>query len=99
LTASWNAWIDAQDEKTTMAEVPVHRLEHWMEDQYYMVCPAGTGKQLKRRESLLNVMGSTRLEKMDGEADFWKQTAEHRSLISTHSNRPSSPSDSDTSMG
>ena len=40
-----------------------------------MVCPAGTGEQLKRRESLLNVMGSARLEQMNGEADFWKQMA------------------------
>ena len=75
LTASWNAWIDAKGEKPTMAEVPVHRLEYWLEEQDYMVCPAGTGEQLKRRESLLNVMGSARLEQMNGEADFWKQMA------------------------
>ena len=75
LTASWNAWIDAKGEKPTMAEVPVNRLEYWLEEQDYMVCPAGTGEQLKRRESLLNVMGSARLEQMNGEADFWKQMA------------------------
>ena len=75
LTASWNAWIDAQGEKPTMAEVPVHRLEYWLEEQDYMVCPAGTGEQLKRRESHLNVMGSSRLEQMNEEADFWKQMA------------------------
>jgi len=75
LTASWNAWIDAQGEKPTMAEVPVHRLEYWLEEQDYMVCPAGIGEWIKRRESLLNVMGSARLEQMNGEADFWKQMA------------------------
>ena len=75
LTASWNAWIDAQGEKPIMAEVPVNRLEYWLEEQDYMVCPAGIGEQLKRRESLLNVMGSARLENMNGEADFWKQMA------------------------
>ena len=75
MTASWNAWIDAQGEKPTMAEVPVHRLEYWVEEQDYMVCPAGTGEQLKRRESLLNLMGSARLEQVNGEADFRKQMA------------------------
>jgi hypothetical protein len=75
LTASWNAWIDAQGEKPTMAGVPVNRLEYWLEKQDYMVCPAGTGEQLKRRESQLNVMGSAGSERVDGEADFWKQMA------------------------
>jgi hypothetical protein len=75
LTASWNAWIDAKGEKPTMAEVSVHRLEYWLEEQDYMVCPDGVDEQLKRRESQLNVMGSTRLEQMNGEADFWKQMA------------------------
>jgi hypothetical protein len=75
LTACWNAWIDAQGEKPTMAEVPVHRLEYWLEEQDYIVCPAGTGERLKRRESLLNVMDNARLEQMNGEADFWKQMA------------------------
>jgi hypothetical protein len=67
--------IDAQGEKPTMAEVPVHRLEYWLEEQDYIVCPAGTGERLKRRESLLNVMDNARLEQMNGEADFWKQMA------------------------
>jgi hypothetical protein len=58
-----------------MAEVPVHRLEYWLEEQDYIVCPAGTGERLKRRESLLNVMDNARLEQMNGEADFWKQMA------------------------
>ena len=40
-----------------------------------MVCPAGTGEWIKQRESQLNVMGSTRSEQMNGEADFWKQMA------------------------
>jgi hypothetical protein len=75
LTASWNAWIDAQGENPTMAEVPVHRLEYWLEEQDYIVCPAGTGERLKRRESLLNVMGSPRLEQLNGKADFWRQLA------------------------
>jgi hypothetical protein len=75
LTASWNTMIDAQGEKPTMAEVPVHRLEYWLEEQDYIVCPAGTGERLKRRESLLNVMDNARLEQMNGEADFWKQMA------------------------
>jgi len=75
LTASWNAWIDAKGVKPAMAEVPVNRLEHWLEEQDYMVCPAGTGEQLKRRESLLNVMGSPRLEQVNDEVDFWKQMA------------------------
>ena len=75
LTASWNACIDAKGEKPTMAEVPMHRLEHWLEEQDYKVCPAGTGEWLKWRESQLNVMGSLRLEQMNGEADFWKQMA------------------------
>ena len=38
-----------------------------------MVSPDGTGAQLKRRESLLNVLGSPKLEQVNGEADFWKQ--------------------------
>jgi hypothetical protein len=75
LTASWNAWINAQGEKPTMAEVPVDRLEYWLEEQDYMICSAGVEEQLKRRESQLNVMGSPRLEQMNGEADFWKQMA------------------------
>lgn len=75
LTASWNARIDAKGEKPTMAEVPVHRLEYWLEEQDYMVCPAGTGERLKRRESQLNVMGGSKLEQVNGEADFWKQMA------------------------
>ena len=75
LTASWNAWIDAKGEKPTMAKVPVNRLEYWLEEQDYMVSPAGTRERLKRRESQLNVMGSARLEQMNGEADFWKQMA------------------------
>jgi hypothetical protein len=75
LTASWNAWIDAKGEKATMAEVPVHRLEYWLEEQDYMVCPDGIEERLKRRESQLNVMGSARLEQMNGDADFWKQMA------------------------
>jgi hypothetical protein len=75
LTASWNVWIDVQGGKPTMAEVPVNRLDYWLEEQDYMVCPAGTGEQLKRRESLLNVMGSPRLEQMNREVDFWKQMA------------------------
>jgi hypothetical protein len=75
LTASWNAWIDTQGEKTTMAEVPVKRLENWLEEQDYIVCPAGIREQLKRRESLLNVMGSASVEQVNGEADFWKQMA------------------------
>ena len=75
LTASWNAWIDAQGEKPTMAEVPVNRLDYWLEEQDYMVCPAGIEERLKRRESLLNVMGSASVEQMNGEADFWKQMA------------------------
>jgi hypothetical protein len=76
LTTSWNAWIDAQGEKPTMAEVPVHRLEYWLEEHDYMVCPDGVEEQLKRRKSQLNVMGSSRSERVDGEADFWKQMAE-----------------------
>jgi hypothetical protein len=58
LTASWNAWIDAQCEKPTMAGVPVNRLEYWLEEQDYMVCPDGVEGQLKRRKSQLNVMDS-----------------------------------------
>jgi len=76
LTASWNARIDAKDEKPTMAEVPVHRLGYWLEEQDYMVCPDGVEGQLKRRKSQLNVMDSPRSERVDGEADFWKQMAE-----------------------
>jgi hypothetical protein len=75
LTASWNAWIDAQGGKPTMAGVPVNRLEYWLEEQDYMVCPDGVEGQLKRRESLLNVMDNAGLEQMNGEADFWKQMA------------------------
>jgi hypothetical protein len=75
MTASWNAWIDAKREKPTMAGVPVHRLEYWLEEQDYMLCPDGVEGQLKRRESLLNVMASGGLENMNGEADFWKQMA------------------------
>ena len=41
-----------------------------------MVCPDGVEEQLKRRESLLNVMDNARSERVDGEADFWKQMAE-----------------------
>ena len=59
-----------------MAEVPVHRLEYWLEEHDYMVCPDGVEEQLKRRKSQLNVMGSSRSERVDGEADFWKQMAE-----------------------
>ena len=40
-----------------------------------MVCPDGIEERLKRRESQLNVMGSARLEQMNGDADFWKQMA------------------------
>jgi len=75
LTASWNAWIDAQCEKPTMAGVPVNRLEYWLEEQDYMVCPDGVEGQLKRRESLLNVIDNSRLEQMNEEADLWKQVA------------------------
>ena len=38
-----------------------------------MGCPAGTREQLKRRESLLNVMGSASVEQINGDVDFWKQ--------------------------
>jgi len=58
-----------------MAEVSVHRLEYWLEEHDYMVCPDGVEEQLKRRKSQLNVMGSASLEQMNGEADFWKQMA------------------------
>ena len=58
-----------------MAEVSVHRLEYWLEEHDYMVCPDGVEEQLKRRKSQLNVMGSARSERVDGEADFWKQLA------------------------
>ena len=58
-----------------MTGVPVNRLEYWLEEHNYMICPAGTGERLKRRKSQLDIMGSGGLESMNGEADFWKQMA------------------------
>lgn len=74
-TASWNTWLDAKCVKGRLAGVPAARLQCWVGDHDYLVCPDGAEGQLERRALLLSVMckaGSTRANQ---EEVFWKDMA------------------------
>ena len=75
MTASWNAWVDAKKGKSDLAGVPVERLECYVQEHDYLLCPDGTEEQLKRRELLLNITGKKESSKVGEEIAFWKDMA------------------------
>ena len=75
MTASWNAWVDAKKGKSELAGVPVARLECYVQEHDYLLCPDGTEEQLKRRELLLNITGKKESPKVGEEIAFWKDMA------------------------
>jgi hypothetical protein len=54
-TASWNTWLDARCAKGRLAGVPVARLQCYVEEHDYLVCPDGAGGRLESRASLLSI--------------------------------------------
>ena len=75
MTASWNAWVDAKKGKSELAGVPVDRLECYVQEHDYLLCPDGTEEQLKRRELLLDITGKKESSKVGEEIAFWKDMA------------------------
>jgi hypothetical protein len=75
MTASWNGWIDAKSGKSELAGVPLERLECYVQEHNYLLCPDGTEAQLKRRELLLSIAGKKESSKAGEEISFWKEMA------------------------
>lgn len=74
-TASWNAWLDAKCVKGRLAGVPVARLQCWVEDHDYLVCPDGAEGRLERRASLLSMLHKASPPRAGREEAFWKDIA------------------------
>ncbi|MCX5999094.1 MAG: hypothetical protein NTU41_05730 [Chloroflexi bacterium] len=78
VTASWNAWVQANGGKADVAGVRVDNLCCYIESRQYHVCPQGAEAMLGHRERLLDEMRGLR-RKPDRDAALcqdWKGAAE-----------------------
>jgi hypothetical protein len=75
ITASWNTWLDDKGAKNRLAGVPVDRLQSYVEEHDYLVCPDGAESRLKRRALLLDMMSKTNSSGTKQEEMEWKQIA------------------------
>ncbi len=76
ITNSWNTWVDSKSGKLKLAGVPVDRLQCYVEEHDYTVCPRGVDGPLKQRDSLLNMMGQVGGQNTTRESTFCKTMAE-----------------------
>lgn len=78
VTSSWNSWIDTHGGEgvASVAGVPLHHFECWMDDSYYHLCN-DTEKQFRRREQLLEYPSICRWKPEQKEKDFrlWRELA------------------------
>jgi len=75
ITASWNNWLDSKGAKGRLAGVPVVRLQSYVEEHDYLVCPDGAEGQLKRRGFMLSMMCKTDRHIAKQEVVYWKEIA------------------------
>jgi hypothetical protein len=75
LTASWNTWLDAKGGKGRLAGIPADRLQCYVEEHDYLVCPDGAESRLKRRALLLDMMSKANSSGTKQEEMEWKQIA------------------------
>ena len=75
ISTSWNGWVDAKKGKRDLAGVPVERLECYLQEHNYLLCPDGTEEQLEQRDSLINITGKGESPHIKKEIEFWKGMA------------------------
>ena len=75
ITASWNAWVDAQKGNGALAGVPIDRLECYVQDHDYQVCTSDIEVRLERRDSVVNITGKGESPHIKKEIAFWKEMA------------------------
>ena len=61
--------------KRDLVGVTVERLECYVQEHDYLLCPGGVEEQIKRRELLLSITGKKESSKAGEEVDFWKEMA------------------------
>jgi hypothetical protein len=75
ITVSWNTWLDTKRGKGRLAGVTADRLQCYVEEHDYLVCPDGVKGRLERRVLLLSMMSKTSSPCAEQEEIDWKEMA------------------------